>query len=119
MPVHDVLPGSGRHQTCGANHDQGPGMTTSSVIPKHVEEALSTHRRGFLKSAGLLVVSFATGGGALVTDAVAQNRTTPQPAGPYPDPDFRQLDSWIVIHENNTATFYVGKTDAGQGTGTG
>ncbi len=38
--------------------------------------------------------------------------------GPYPDPDFRQLDSWIVIHEDNTATFYVGKTDCGQGTGT-
>jgi nicotinate dehydrogenase subunit B len=88
-------------------------MTISTSIPKHVEDALSTHRRGFLKSAGLLVVSFATGGGALVTEAAAQ------PAGPYPDPDFRQLDSWIVIHENNTATFYVGKTDAGQGTGTG
>ena len=42
-----------------------------------------------------------------------------QAAGPYPDPDFRQIDSWIVIHENNTATFYVGKTDLGQGTGTG
>src|SRR6202521_1950888 len=39
-------------------------------------------------------------------------------AGPYLDPDFRQLDSWIVIHEDNTATFYVGKTDCGQGTGT-
>src|SRR6202521_246623 len=39
-------------------------------------------------------------------------------AGPYLDPDFRRLDSWIVIHENNTATFYVGKTDCGQGTGT-
>src|SRR5205814_1849845 len=34
------------------------------------------------------------------------------------DPDFRQLDSWIVIHEDNTATFFVGKTDCGQGTGT-
>src|SRR5437868_7923008 len=41
-----------------------------------------------------------------------------QDAGPYADPDFRQLDSWIVIHEDNTATFYVGKTDLGQGTGT-
>src|SRR5262245_38137453 len=41
-----------------------------------------------------------------------------QASGPYPDPDFRQLDSWIVIHEDNTATFYVGKTDCGQGTGT-
>src|SRR3954464_3680581 len=93
-------------------------MTVSSGIPKHVEEALSTHRRGFLKSAGLLVVSFATGSGALVTEAVAQNRTVAPSTGPYPDPDFRQLDSWIVIHENNTATFYVGKTDCGQGTGT-
>ena len=41
-----------------------------------------------------------------------------QAPGPYPDPDFRQLDSWIVIREDNTATFYVGKTDLGQGTGT-
>ena len=94
-------------------------MTISTMIPKHVEEALSTHRRAFLKSAGLLVVSFATGGNALITEAVAKDSTAAQPAGPYPDPDFRQLDSWIVIHENNTATFYVGKTDLGQGTGTG
>ena len=36
----------------------------------------------------------------------------------YPDVDFRQLDSWIVIHQDNTATFHVGKTDCGQGTGT-
>ncbi len=94
-------------------------MTLSTAIPKHVEEALSTHRRGFLKNAGLLVVSFATGGGALVIEAIAHNSTAAQPAGPYPDPDFHKLDSWIVIHENNTATFYVGKTDLGQGTGTG
>ena len=39
-------------------------------------------------------------------------------AGPYPDVDFRQLDSWIVIRQDNTATFFVGKTDLGQGTGT-
>src|ERR1700680_5075679 len=94
-------------------------MTASTGIPKRVEEVLATHRRGFLKSAGLLVVSFATGAGALVTEADAQSGTAAQGAGPYPDPDFRQLDSWIVIHQNNTATFYVGKTDCGQGTGTG
>jgi CO/xanthine dehydrogenase Mo-binding subunit len=50
---------------------------------------------------------------ALGLPALAQS-----PAGPYPDPDFRQLDSWIVIHQDETATFYVGKTDCGQGTGT-
>ena len=81
---------------------------------KQIEELLVTHRRGFLKSAGLLAVSFATGAGATTSEADAQTNG----AGPYPDIDFRQLDSWIVIHENNTATFYVGKTDCGQGTGT-
>ena len=82
-------------------------MNVCTGIPQQVEEILTTHRRGFLKSAGLLMVGFA-----------ARNSPGAEPAGPYPDPDFRQLDSWIVIHENNTATFYVGKTDLGQGTGT-
>src|SRR5829696_9536114 len=70
-----------------------------------------TTRRDFLKASGMLVVSV----GALSLDAVdafAQGR------GPYPDPDFRQLDSWIVVRQDNTATFFVGKTDLGQGTGT-
>ena len=73
-------------------------------IPKQVEDALRS-RRSFLKGAGLLVVGLHAQGPV----------TSP---GPYPDPNFRQLDSWIVIHQDNTATFYVGKTDCGQGTGT-
>lgn len=88
-------------------------MTPCTRIPKRVEKILATHRRDFLKSAGLLVVSFATS-----ASADAQSSAAAQAAGPYPELDFRQLDSWIVIHENNTATFYVGKTDCGQGTGT-
>jgi len=88
-------------------------MTPYTRIPKRVEKTLATHRRDFLKSAGLLVVSFATG-----ASADAQSSAAAQVAGPYSELDFRQLDSWIVIHENNTATFYVGKTDCGQGTGT-
>jgi CO/xanthine dehydrogenase Mo-binding subunit len=91
-------------------------MIEATRIPKKVEEVLVTHRRDFLRSAGLLVVSFASGVPAF--DAYAQNSTGAQAPGPYPDPDFRQLDSWIVIHEDNTSTFYVGKTDCGQGTGT-
>ncbi|MDE3196882.1 MAG: xanthine dehydrogenase family protein molybdopterin-binding subunit, partial [Acidobacteriota bacterium] len=83
-------------------------MKPVNKIPQPIESLLATHRRGFLKSAGLLAVSFAAPA-ARAADA----------AGPYPDPDYRQLDSWIVIHDNNTATFYVGKTDCGQGTGTG
>jgi CO/xanthine dehydrogenase Mo-binding subunit len=70
-----------------------------------------TTRRDFLKTSGMLVVSVA----ALPLDTI---EALAQSSGPYPDRDFRQLDSWIVIREDNTATFYVGKTDLGQGTGT-
>ncbi len=82
-------------------------MTALTGISRQIEEVLTTHRRGFIKSAGLLLVGFA-----------ARTGPAAEPAGPYPEPDFRQLDSWIIIHEDNTATFYVGKTDLGQGTGT-
>ncbi|MFQ5524513.1 MAG: molybdopterin cofactor-binding domain-containing protein [Acidimicrobiia bacterium] len=101
-------------------------MTVFTKIPKQVEDAMerwsgTTSRRDFLKNSGLLVVSFGTGAMAkaspLVPSSVAQT-VAAEEAGPYPDPDFRQLDSWIVIHEDSTATFYVGKTDGGQGTGT-
>src|SRR5579871_5428958 len=90
-------------------------MSESTRIPKQVEKVLATHRRGFLKSAGLLVVSFAGGGQAF--QAEAQDNAAAA-SGPYLDPDYHQLDSWIVIHPDSTATFYVGKTDCGQGTGT-
>jgi CO/xanthine dehydrogenase Mo-binding subunit len=96
-------------------------MRTFTNVPKQVEEVLetaTTSRRTLLKSAGMLVVSFsAAGTGPLVPSANAQAPATA--AGPYPDPDYKQLDSWIVIHADGTATFYVGKTDCGQGTGTG
>jgi CO/xanthine dehydrogenase Mo-binding subunit len=72
---------------------------------------MTSTRRDFLKTSGVLVVGL----GAL---SAADLEALVQAPGPYPDPDFRQLDSWIVIREDNTATFYVGKTDLGQGTGT-
>lgn len=70
-----------------------------------------TTRRDFLKTSGMLVAGI----GVI---ARADFDLFAQAPGPYPDPDFRQLDSWIVIRQDNTATFYVGKTDLGQGTGT-
>src|SRR2546421_1837248 len=103
----------------GRSHQK---MNAFTNIPKQVEEVLekwnaTTSRRNFLKSSGLLVVSFSAA--PLVSTAAAEAAAAAQAAGgPYPDPDFHQLDSWIVIHEDNTATFYVGKTDLGQGTGT-
>ena len=97
-------------------------MTPFTRVPKEIEEVLARQegtlsRRTFLKGSGMLVVSVgaAAVAGSFIPFAADANA---QAAGLYPDVDFRQLDSWIVIHENNTATFYVGKTDCGQGTGT-
>ena len=95
-------------------------MTTFTKVPEQIEDVLAKlgetpSRRTLLKSAGLFAVSVAAmGPGPMVRQAKAQA----QAAGPYPDPDFHQVDSWIVIHQDNSATFSVGKTDCGQGTGT-
>ena len=72
-------------------------------------------RRDFVKTTGMLVVGIAATPLARRAEALASAAQLP---GPYPDPDFLQLDSWIVIRQDNTATFFVGKTDLGQGTGT-
>src|SRR5260370_23860981 len=111
LPLHDLLPRSSSDQTRGENHrsERRRRMTPiTGIIPQEVEELLS--RRNLLKGAGMLVVSFAA-----FRPHQAGGQT---PAGPYPEVDFHQLDSWIVIHEDSSATFYVGKTDFGQGTGT-
>src|SRR4051794_2867268 len=92
-------------------------MTQFTRIPKQVEAVLELHgtsRRKFLRTSGLFVVSLSSGVRGADTDGGTAKKTR----GLYPDPDFRQLDSWIVIHSDGTATFYVGKTDCGQGTGT-
>ncbi len=85
--------------------------------PMAVEKAAQafgqTSRRGFLMGSGAVVIS-------LTLPAMPRSALGAEPAaaGPWPDPDFLQLDTWIVIHPDNTATFFVGKTDGGQGTGT-
>ena len=80
-----------------------------------LENSPSPSRREFLKTSGMLVVGFSA---AAVAGPFAAQASAQAARGLYPDPDFHQLDSWIVIHQDNTATFFVGKTDCGQGTGT-
>jgi len=93
-------------------------MSKTLSLPPAVADALlsingPTSRRNFLKASGALVLTVSVksipGG-----EALAQSAST----GLYPDPDFLELDTWIVIHPDNSATFFVGKTDGGQGTGT-
>ncbi|MGH9646456.1 MAG: molybdopterin cofactor-binding domain-containing protein [Bryobacteraceae bacterium] len=65
-------------------------------------------RREFLKSGGALVVGF-----SLRDTLAAQERGAK--AGP---PDARQVDTWLAIHADNTATVYIGFAELGQGAST-
>ena len=65
-------------------------------------------RRDLLKTGGALVVGFAFA-------RVSYAGEAPPPAGP----DQKRIDSWIAVHQDNTATLYVGKVELGQGNTTG
>jgi nicotinate dehydrogenase subunit B len=96
-----------------SSHGAGMGAwpLAAAALPLATAGVASQSRRSFLRTSGFLLVGVAAAG------ALGRVAHT-QAAGPYPDPDFHQLDSWIVVHADNTATFSVGKTDCGQGTGT-
>ena len=102
-------------------------MTSFTDVPNEVDAILersrgTTSRRTFLRNSGMFVVSISAStivnATPLSPGAGGGRAGMTQSGDLYPDVDFRRLDSWLVIHENSTATFYVGKTDGGQGTGT-
>jgi CO/xanthine dehydrogenase Mo-binding subunit len=89
-------------------------------------EKYGLDRRAFLKAGGALVVGFSLGGAA--RRAASQEEDAAEPAeararaaergleaGP---PDSKQLDTWLAIHADNTATLYIGFVELGQGTTT-
>jgi nicotinate dehydrogenase subunit B len=67
-------------------------------------------RRGFLKSAGALIVGFSIAG----TELDAQFGNTPIPGAPPND----RLDSWLAIGADGRITAYSGKEELGQGIST-
>ena len=71
-------------------------MNNTLKLPKAIRDSLrranpSTSRRNFLKCSGALVLSYGV-------TAIPGGKLLAQTAGaiPYPDPDFLQLDTWIV-----------------------
>src|SRR5204863_1551821 len=71
-------------------------------------------RRDFLKTGGALVIGFS------LRDVLVAQTTSPAGArgtvaGP---PDARQIDTWLAVHADNTATVYVGFAELGQGAST-
>ena len=66
-------------------------------------------RRDFLRAGGALIVGF-----PLRDVALGQERV--EKPGP---PDAKQVDTWLAIHPDNTATVYIGFAELGQGSSTG
>lgn len=64
-------------------------------------------RRDLLKAGGALVVAFNFMPAPLRAQA-------PRPPGP----DLQEVDSWIAIHSDNTATIFIGFAELGQGAST-
>ena len=94
-------------------------MSISDRIPKQIEEVLVTQSPGLPQKRGTARGELRRIRRSRLTEADAQTAPRPRDRAPIPIPISAQIDSWIVIHPDNTATFYVGKTDPGQGTGTG
>jgi nicotinate dehydrogenase subunit B len=75
-------------------------------------------RREFLKAGGALVIGFSMrsflSGESLAAQAAAAIARGAI-AGP---PDPKQMDTWLAIHSDNTATVYIGYVELGQGSTT-
>ncbi|HEX4520142.1 MAG TPA: molybdopterin cofactor-binding domain-containing protein [Gaiellaceae bacterium] len=72
-------------------------------------------RRSFLKSGGALVVGFSVAGSLAAGKAGAATGAGIA-AGP---PNPAQIDTWIVVHPDNTVSVNMGKVGNGTGTDTG
>jgi CO/xanthine dehydrogenase Mo-binding subunit len=67
-------------------------------------------RREFIRSGGALIVGFSLGD---VLHAQA-----PEPQATARSLDLKQVDTWLAIHADNTATVYIGFAELGQGAST-
>ncbi|PWU05082.1 MAG: xanthine dehydrogenase family protein molybdopterin-binding subunit [Terriglobia bacterium] len=66
-------------------------------------------RRDFLKTGGALLIGFS------FRETLPAQQTRGATAGP---PDAKQIDTWLAIHPDNTATVYIGFAELGQGSST-
>ena len=68
-----------------------------------------TLRRDFLKTGGALIIGFS------LRDSLFAQFERGRTPGP---PDAKQIDTWLAIHADNTATIYLGFAELGQGNST-
>jgi len=74
-------------------------------------------RKGFVRAGGALIVSFSLAGAGLASKAEAGSVQSGPYGSNFIDPT--QVDSWLAIHPDNTATIYSGAIQQGTGSDTG
>jgi CO/xanthine dehydrogenase Mo-binding subunit len=86
----------------------------TEILNKVVSER-EFSRRSFVKGGGAMVVGFSmlgAGVGARIAKGAEDPYHSPGP------PPLNAVDSWLVVHADNTVTLKPGKEELGQGTGT-
>jgi nicotinate dehydrogenase subunit B len=86
---------------------------SSGSSPRQERPTKEIDRRDFLKAGGALIVGFSSAG-LMVDKVFAQG----PPGFRMPGPDPRQIDTWLAVHSDNTATVYIGYVELGQGSTT-
>src|SRR5438067_4942278 len=84
-----------------------PAMMTPDALAALDRAGFS--RRAFLKGAGAMIVTFSMAGTAKKLDAQSSTATDSRITAT------EQVDSWIVISQDETVTGYAGQCDFGQG----
>jgi nicotinate dehydrogenase subunit B len=74
-------------------------------------------RRDFLKAGGALVIGFSMRG-FLSGEVLGAQGAAVIRGGAAGPPDPKQIDTWLAIHADNTATVYIGYVELGQGSTT-
>ena len=73
-------------------------------------------RKSFVKGGGAMIVGFSMAGAVVGAKAARSAGIDPYASmGPY---DQTAVDSWLIIHSDNTASVKIGKVEMGQGTPT-
>jgi nicotinate dehydrogenase subunit B len=73
-------------------------------------------RKSFLKGGGALIVGLSLAGAGFASRARAADGLV---AGTRARFAGDQIDAWVIVHSDNTATLLTGRTEVGQGTSTG
>ena len=87
------------------------GQEATAILGKELS------RKAFV-SGGALIVGLSLAGAAQAANDPKAASPTHTGLNPGP-PDARQIDSWIAIHADNTATLYSGRVNLGQGSPNG